>query len=227
MLIRLFVLGILVALISCSLSGKKTSSEDARLQTTDAFVSVNDGQFRRHGKPYYFVGANMWYGAYLGATELGRQRLMKELDLLNKIGVTNLRILAVAEQSDLKMAVRPATHLAPGQYDEILLRGLDVVLAEMAKRNMVAVLYLNNFWQWSGGMGQYMSWVTGEAPLDPDVSGDWNGFMQNSAQFYRSEKAQEWYQGIVRTLVNRVNSINGIPYKNDPTIMSWQLANER
>ena len=43
----------------------------------------------------------------------------------------------------------------------------------MAKRDMKAVLYLNNFWQWSGGMSTYMSWSTGKPVADPDVTGDW------------------------------------------------------
>jgi mannan endo-1,4-beta-mannosidase len=226
MLMRLLTFLMLFVLISCAAVGKKPSPEEDLRKTKNAFVSVKNGHFFRHEKPYYFVGANMWYGAYLGSTESGRQRLIQELDALKKNGITNLRILAVTEQTDLKMAVRPASHLAPGKYDEALFVGLDVVLVEMAKRDMQAVLYLNNYWQWSGGMAQYMSWLTGELPLDPDITGDWNGFMQNSAKFYPNEKAQEWYQNVVRTLVNRINSVSGMAYKNDPTIMAWQLANE-
>ena len=60
----------------------------------------------------------------------------------------------------------------------------------MAKRDMKAVLYLNNFWQWSGGMSQYVAWFNGKPVVDPDVTGDWNAFMDNSASFYREPKAQ-------------------------------------
>lgn len=47
-----------------------------------SFIKVNaDGQFVRDGKPYYFVGANFWYGAILGSQGEGgnRERLHKEL----------------------------------------------------------------------------------------------------------------------------------------------------
>ena len=50
-----------------------------------SFIKVNaDGQFVRDGKPYYFVGANFWYGAILGSEGEGgnRERLHKELDFL-------------------------------------------------------------------------------------------------------------------------------------------------
>ena len=48
-----------------------------------SFITVSpDGQFMRYGKPYYYVGANFWYGAILGSEGEGgnRKRLHKELD---------------------------------------------------------------------------------------------------------------------------------------------------
>lgn len=190
------------------------------------FVSVEGTHFIRNGSTYVFVGANMWYGAYLGASENGRERLRNELDVLARHGITNLRILALSENTEQSMAVSPAIQVEPGILNEDLLVGLDYLLDEMAKRDMLAVLYLNNFWQWSGGMSQYRAWSTAEPPVDPDKSGDWNGFMQYSAQFYSDEQAQLWYRLAIDQLVNRINSISGLAYSQDPTIMAWQLANE-
>ena len=62
-----------------------------------SFIKVNaDGQFVRDGKPYYFVGANFWYGAILGSEGEGgnRERLHKELSIgidLNKRMLRRLR----------------------------------------------------------------------------------------------------------------------------------------
>ena len=67
-------------------------------------------------------------------------------------------------------------------------QGLDFCLAEMAKRNMRGILFLSNYWQWSGSFAQYVRWITGETIPDPDrpvmATGDWGGFMQFSARFY-------------------------------------------
>ena len=41
-------------------------------------------------------------------------------------------------------------------------------LAEMAKRDMRGILFLSNYWQWSGGFAQYVRWITGENIPDPD-----------------------------------------------------------
>ena len=63
------------------------------------FITVEDGQFIRNGKPYYFVGTNFWYGAILGSEGEGgnRERLCRELDFMKANGIDNLRILVGGE----------------------------------------------------------------------------------------------------------------------------------
>jgi len=218
-----------------AISGSSTGAESAKPPNKPAtaaeqsgFVTVKGRQFQLDGKPYYFAGANLWYGMYLGSPGVtgDRARLVRELDDLAARGVTNLRVLAISESSTLKRSVTPAVILRPNHIDETLWQGLDFLLAEMAKRDMKAVLYLNNFWQWSGGMSQYLAWFNGKPVVDPDVSGDWNAFMDNSAAFYREPKAQEAFHAVIRQLLTRRNSLTGRRYVDDPTIMSWQLANE-
>jgi mannan endo-1,4-beta-mannosidase len=120
-------------------------------QSTD-FVEIRDGRFYIGDKPYYFIGFNYWYGMYLGANNeyADRARLIRELDMLQELGVNNLRILASGEGPDTEpWRVKPSVHPEPGVYREEILQGLDFLLAEMEKRNMRAVLILNNFFQWS------------------------------------------------------------------------------
>ena len=90
------------------------------------FVKVYGSHFILDEKPYYFLGTNLWYGCYLGSSgETGdRERLVKELDLLESLGVTNLRILAASEKSEIKNSLKPAIQIEPGVYDENLLKGL-------------------------------------------------------------------------------------------------------
>jgi len=208
-------------------AGNATASGQAR---QSGFVKVEGTRFVLDGRTYRFAGANFWYGAYLGAPDGtgDRERLRAELDQLKAAGIDNLRVLAMSEASGFKRGVRPAVMTGPGKFDEPLLQGLDYLLAEMAKRDMKAVLYLNNFWQWSGGMSQYVAWATGGSVSehDPDLTGDWNGFMQNSARFYSMPQAQVWYREAIGTVIGRTNTLTGMAYVDDPTVMSWQLANE-
>lgn len=194
------------------------------------YVKVKGTDFTIKQKPYYFVGTNFWYGAYLGAdADYGdRERLLRELDRFEKLGLDNLRIMAASEESDFGLPLSPPFQYKNGEYNETLLQGLDFLLAEMGKRNLRAVLVLNNYWDWSGGMSQYVSWATGEAVFDPSVNKEqtWDQAMGFSARFYKIEEAQKLYYKYINTLVNRVNMYTKKPYKRDPAIMAWELANE-
>ena len=198
----------------------------------DEFVRVSDGRFRLRGKPYFYVGANLWYGCYLADPGLpeGRRRMVRELDRLHKIGVRNVRLLAGSETSSLAGAIPRGITRAPHEQDEDLLRGLDFCLAEMAKRDMQGILFLSNYWQWSGGFAQYVRWATGDEIPDPDkpvmAKGDWHAFMQFSARFYQTPAAVDLYREFVTRLIQRRNTVNGRIYRDDPAIMTWELANE-
>ncbi len=195
------------------------------------FIKVNKHQFTRNGAPYYYIGTNFWAGMNLGiaGNEAYRARLIRELDHLQALGINNLRIMAASEGPDSEpWRMVPALQTEMGTYNEDLLLGLDFLLDEMAKREMVAVVCLNNMWPWSGGFAQYISWVTGETiPYPPPAeNGKWLKYMQFSAKFFKNTAAQAAYFKHLEVIINRTNSISKIPYKQDPTIMSWQLANE-
>lgn len=75
------------------------SAACSRNAATGDFARVENGRFIVEGRPYYFVGANFWYGAILASEGEGGDtlRLKRELDRLEKMGVTNLRILVGGE----------------------------------------------------------------------------------------------------------------------------------
>jgi mannan endo-1,4-beta-mannosidase len=171
----------------------------------------------------------MWYAAYLGAdAEYGnRARLGRELDRLVEIGIDNIRILGSSELSPLKNSITPAFRTRSDDYSETLLRGLDYALAEMGKRGLRAVIYLTNFWEWSGGMGTYLLWNNGGKYIDMnDPAHPWPEFPDFVSGFYTTEPAVRMFHHYVRALVTRTNTVTGKRYIDDPTIMSWQLANE-
>ena len=193
-----------------------------------SFVKVRDGRFVRDGKPYTFVGTNFWYGPILASDGRGGNfhRLTKELDTLKALGITNLRVLVGGDGPDgVFSRVEPTLQTAPGVYNDTLLVGLDRFMAELGKRDMQVVLFLNNSWEWSGGYGQYLEWATGEKTLIPLVDGYWP-FMQQMAGFQLSKEAQNLYFKHVRAIVGRTNTVTGKPYTEDPAIFSWQLGNE-
>lgn len=193
------------------------------------FVCVDGPRFVLDGYGYRYVGTNLWYGAYLGsASAIGnRDRLKRELDRLHAIGIDNVRILGASEQSPLKNSLPLAFHGVKQAINKELLAGLDYVLVEMGRRGMKAVIYLNNFWEWSGGMATYQYWTNGGHYIDAgDPKHPWPEFADFSARFYTNTAAIALYEEYVAALVRRTNSITGARYCDDTAIMSWQLANE-
>lgn len=193
------------------------------------FVSVSeDGEFILRGKPYKYAGTNFWYGAILGSPGPGgdRNRLAAELDSLQAIGIDNLRILAGGDgDRSIPSHIEPTLQTSPGVYNKDILEGLDYLIAELEKRDMRAVIYLNNAWEWSGGFGTYLEWAgNGEAPVP--LRDGYDKYMKYASKFVTDEKAKKLFADHVRNIVSRVNSITGKPYSESPAIMSWQIANE-
>ena len=191
------------------------------------FIKVNNNHFTKNGKLYYFIGTNYWYGGMLASKNGNRERLKKELDELKSLGITNLRVMASAEGGDQDYTVIPATQPTQGKYNQDLLEGLDFFLNELKKRDMDAILYLTNNWEWSGGMAKYLEWNGyGKVPNPNLKPNTWPQFMSYTAQFHQCEPCKNSFLEHIKFMLNRKNSVNGIPYKQDKTIMAWEVANE-
>src|SRR3954462_2725387 len=179
------------------------------------------------GRTYRYVGTNMWYAAYLGASAPygNRDRLKRELDRVAGLGIESIRILGSSENSPLKNSVTPTFRDKSSKYNPALLGGLDFALAEMGKRDLKAVIYLANFWEWSGGFMTYLYWVNGGRYINMnDPAHPWPQFPDMSSDFYGSPPAVAMLNDYIRAVVGRTNSITGRRYADDPAIQSWLIT---
>jgi mannan endo-1,4-beta-mannosidase len=197
-----------------------------------SFVTTRGHQFYLNNKPYYYIGTNYWYGSYLPLEKnktKGVERLRKELDFLKLNGVTNLRVLAGVEgsgQINGVQRVTPAVQPKRGVFDEKQLYGLDVLLSEMAKRNMKAVIFLSNNWEWSGGFLQYLNWNGLIADSVMQRKLNWDELRDYTSKFYSCDDCKKDYLKQVKFIVNRTNKVTKKKYTSDPAIMAWELVNE-
>jgi mannan endo-1,4-beta-mannosidase len=99
----------------------------------------------------------------------------------------------------------------PGEYDERVLEGLDYVVSAARERGLRLVLTLANFWPDYGGIEQYVRWSPSARRRD---------------DFYSDTWCRERFAGHVRTLTGRRHARTGRHYRDEPTIMAWELANE-
>lgn len=217
----------------------------------NSYVTVQDGHFCRNGKEYRYVGANFWYGAILGSTGRGgnRERLVKELDDMKALGIDNVRVLVGGDgREGIPSHISPKLQLEPGVYNDTILEGLDFMMAELEKRDMLAVLYFNNAWEWSGGYGAYLDWVgfsgdvySSDDKGTPNAEGrlvkhfdqtpvpsydGWYEYMQYVGNFVLNDSAKALAANHVKYIVSRTNTVTGRPYTESPALMAWEIANE-
>lgn len=91
-------------------------------------------------------------------------------------------------------------------------------MARAGELGLKLVIPLVNNWRDFGGMDQYVRWR--ETQLGSDARSFYH------SDFYTDPVIRQWYKDWIEHLLNRVNTITGVQYKDDPAIMTWELANE-
>ena len=196
---------------------------------TIGFVERVGTHFEAAGQPIYYVGASYYNAMNQAADPDPAERLALDASFarLASLGVTNVRIWASSEGLGGPTKLTPTVQPYPGDYSETMLQGLDYAVKSAKDHGLRAVLVLTNSWDWSGGMNQYVAWSPNTVETPPNYS--W-GQGPYHDQFYTDAAAQNYYTTYVNMLVNRRNTAyaggSGPLYKDDPTIFSWELANE-
>jgi len=113
----------------------------------------------------------------------------------------------------------PSLQPEAGKYDPASVAGLLRLCAELKTRGVYAIVMMNNFWQWSGGFCQYLTWA-GKGPYPyppPSPGGSWDTFQKSAGQFYSDGKAKEMFNNLLKAIVPQLSS--------NPSVI-WELANE-
>lgn len=195
------------------------------------FVSTNGTRFVVDGKPFRFVGANV---AVMYRDE-DRARMPETLREAARDGVRVLRVWAYGE-GDENSSVQavggdrhdwPRTHpfrRSPDDWNEDAFVHLDRVLVEAARNNQRVQLCLTNWWRDTGGVTQYLKW----AGID-DAADDTKPFginIERAMLFYTNAEARRLFRQHIDRIVTRRNTVTGQLYRDDPTIMGYELMNE-
>ncbi len=194
-----------------------------------AFVQTDGPRLVIDGKPFRFVGAN----AALMYRDDDRARMPETLRQAARVGIKVVRVWASGEggPNDVKPIADfndwPRTHSfrsAPDKWNEAELIFLDRVLVEAARNGLRVQLCLANWWRDTGGVTQYLRWA-GIAGADDDKY-PFGINNEKAMQFYSNETARRLYREHVEKIATRRNSVNGILYRDDPTIFGYELMNE-
>lgn len=182
----------------------------------DQFVRVENGKFVLNGQPFYFAGTNAYY--LPNYQKLDPAMVDRALDLFEETGIRVIRMWAFYDGFDCGYSKYDSSEnviqTEPGVFNEQALIDLDTVIAKGKERNIRFILPFVNYWNELGGICQYNTWAGADNPG------------RNMDFFLSNSSTQQWYKNYITMLLNRVNTVTGIPYNREPTIMSWQIMNE-
>jgi mannan endo-1,4-beta-mannosidase len=88
---------------------------------------------------------------------------------------------------------------------------VDFIIAEAQKRDIKLILAFLDFWDYTGGAQQIRSWY---------------GSADKYTFFFEDPRTKRDYKQWVDYVVNRLNPKTKLHYRDDPTIMAWELMNE-
>ncbi len=177
---------------------------------TGPFVTISDSGFARNGKRWKFAGTNCHY---LHASS--HYMIDSVLHAAAAMGMEVMRCWAFNETPGHPMAMQPS----PYRYPEAAFDSLDYTVFRAGELGLRLVLPLVNNWPDYGGMAQYVSWFRG---LPDDTYAN----ASNHDLFYTDANIRACYLSYATYLISRRNRYTGLRYGEDPTIMTWELANE-
>jgi mannan endo-1,4-beta-mannosidase len=174
------------------------------------FVAVRNQNFELAGAPFRFAGTNCYY-----LHQQSHYMIDSVLDDASAMSLAVIRAWAFADGAAPTKPLQPR----PFVYDEAAFDSLDYAVWKAGQLGIRLVLPLVNNWPDYGGMQQYVQWFL---HLPDDSYGD----AVNHDRFYTDTRIRKCYRAYVRHVITRRNRYTGLRYCDDPTIMTFELANE-
>ncbi|KAL8230976.1 hypothetical protein R6Q57_000754 [Mikania cordata] len=177
------------------------------------FVRTAGTNFVINGSPFMFNGFNAYWMMNVASDPSERYKVTQVLQDAADAGLSVCRTWAFFDGAG--PAGDEALQISPGVYDERVFQGLDFVVAEARKYGLRLILSFVNNYKDFGGRPQYVEWARCSGVQ-----------IHSDDEFYTNPTVKGYYKNHVERVISRFNTITKIPYKNDNTIMAWELINE-
>ncbi|CAK9185138.1 unnamed protein product [Ilex paraguariensis] len=182
---------------------------EARVPTNRGFVRTKGTQFVLNGSPFLFNGFNSYWMMNVATNPSERYKVSEVFREAAAAGLSVCRTWAFADGGD------KALQISPGTYDERVFQALDFVISEARKHGIHLMLSFVNNYNDFGGRTQYVQWARNAGAQ-----------INSNDDFYTNPVLKGYYKNHVKRVLTRFNTITGIAYRDDPTIMAWELMNE-
>jgi uncharacterized protein (TIGR03437 family) len=183
-------------------------------------LMLGNQEFRFGGTNTYYLPPEIAYNNAAGVREVLNKLLDLNMNVARTIGFndhpyqnSNARCGSLKSEVD---GNDPATiQLRPGVFCEPNLVALDQAIAEAKMRNLRLILYLTNNFEAYGGKRRYVQWRLGRTPTEEELG-----------LFYTDAQIKQWFKDYVTMLLTRRNTVTGVLYQDEPTVLAWELGNE-
>ncbi|KDE32898.1 mannan endo-1,4-beta-mannosidase [Bacillus altitudinis 41KF2b] len=167
-----------------------------------SYVQTSGTHFVLNNHPFYFAGTNNYYFHY---------KSKKMVDaVFDDMKAMDLKVIRIWGFHDGTPQENSVLQSRPGVYEESGFQKLDYAIYKAGQEGIKLVIPFVNNWDDFGGMNQYVKW-----------------FQAGSHDhFYTDPRIKTAYKNYVRYVLERTNTYSGVQYKDDPAIMTWELANE-
>ncbi len=205
----------LILSVALLLGVEPFSRAEAQTAQAEDFVQRAGTKLTLHGAPFRYSGPNIeWlglegYGPHdpTGPRYPSRFEIDDAFATAAEMGTRVVRAQTMGDTVGCALCVEPEQ----GKFDEAGFQASDYALVA-AKRNgmRIIITLVGDCATCSlGGIGQYLAW---------------NG-KQNPQDFFTDPTLIAAYEKHVDAVLNHVNALTGVRYKDDPTILAWENCN--
>ncbi|CAD6206935.1 unnamed protein product [Miscanthus lutarioriparius] len=173
-------------------------------------VKTRGNQFVVGDRPFYVNGFNAYWLMILAVDPSTRGKVTEVFQQAAAVGLTVCRTWAFNDGG------WRALQKSPSVYDEDVFKALDFVASEARKYRIRLILSLINNWDGYGGKAQYVKWARDDGGLNFTSDDD----------FFSDQTVKGYFKNHVKNMLTRVNTYTSVMYKDDPTILAWELMNE-
>lgn len=180
------------------------------------FITTSGSQFRDGTKRFRFVGVNDWDFGKL-STSMPLSDIQSTVGYMKADGISVVRISVAGNESN---SARNYRYISGStlNWREASFVQIDNVLNELSNAGIRCILHFTDEFNWGTDKSIYCGWSNTVYGTSYDTTtGD---------NFHTDNNIITWFKEYCAQFINRVNTVNGITYKNDPTIFAWELGNE-
>lgn len=169
--------------------------------------------------PYRFTGANIyWLMEQAASGREGRLNVQRVLEGAARLGLQVVRTWAFAEGPTSSSA---PLRLRAGALHEPTAIGLDYVVSQAARRGLRLILPLLGYWNDFGGLRVVQEWCL--PPEEQEYARGWQPF-DACPRYYSTDACRNQYLEHAAQLMQRTNTLSGVAYRDDPTILMWEVC---